>query len=79
MTPETVARAQADAVEHLVGHYGIIGVGRDENALVFFVEDWPRAQPAVRRWHDACDLTDDTIDIRHLGARRATPVATAEF
>jgi hypothetical protein len=77
-TRDTLAHAQADAIAHLVGHHGIIGVGRDNDALVFFVEDWQRAQPIVRRWCDASDLTDDAIAIRHLAARRATPASTHE-
>ena len=74
---DLLADAQADAVDSLVGHNGIIGVGRDDHSLVFFVEDWQRAEPLIRHWSKSCDIKGSHIEYTHLTASPATPAADA--
>lgn len=47
---ESIDAARTEALESLVGHHSIVGVGRSEEALVFFVSNLGAARDEIRRW-----------------------------
>lgn len=53
---ESIDAARAEALESLVGHHSIIGVGRSEEALVFFVSNHGAAHDEICRWSAVRDV-----------------------
>jgi hypothetical protein len=64
---ESIDAARAEAVESLVGHHSIVGVGQSEDALVFFVSNLSAAQDEICRWSA---LRDVPIEVQVVGGFR---------
>lgn len=64
---EPIDAARADALDSLVGRHGIIGVGRSEESIVFFVRNLNTARDPIRRWSADHDVP---IELKIVAAFR---------
>lgn len=53
---ESIDAARDNALDSLVGRHGIIGVGRSEESIVFFVRNLNTARDPIRRWSAVHDV-----------------------
>ncbi len=61
--PERIDAARAEAMDSLVGQDGILGVGRTEHTLVFFVRDASAADDPIRRWSADRDVAIEVLEV----------------
>ena len=58
-----LAQAQREAADLLVGRYGIIGVGRSTNTLIFFVQDHRTADPIARSFAKQANVNVEVSEV----------------
>lgn len=64
---DTIDAARKEALRSLVGHDGIVGVGRTASSLVFFVRDAVAAHDRVEEWSATKGLP---IEVQVVGGFR---------
>lgn len=64
MSRDPIEHARELATQSLIGHEGIVGVGRTSEALVFFVNDRDAAEPLLRRFSEHRSVP---IEVRDVG------------
>ncbi|MDQ4143303.1 MAG: hypothetical protein M3198_06075 [Actinomycetota bacterium] len=60
---DSIDAARAEVTASLLGHHGIVGVGRTEDMLVFFVADRARASPVLDQWVREHDVPIEVKDL----------------